>query len=96
MRQKSRLPIEHFIRRAGWVTLILIMFQIPQDFFSQPSFAIGGKAMSTEDGMPGVSIVVRNSITGADADHAEPGQGKSRISAMTRGSIEKSKTNITS
>jgi len=35
MRQKSPFPIQLFIRQAGWVLLIIIMFQIPQGSFSR-------------------------------------------------------------
>lgn len=68
----KKLPFcdEIFTRRSGWVFLIVMMLQIPQDAFSQGVITVSGTVLSSETGksIPGVSVVIKNTSMGTVTD----------------------------
>ena len=68
MKQELRSYNGIFIRRCGWVFLV-IMVHLSQMVFAQ-SIAVSGRVISQEDGspLPGVNVVIKNTSVGTTTD----------------------------
>lgn len=68
MKQELRFCNEMFIRRCGWIFLV-IMVHLSQVVLAQ-SITVSGKVVSQDDGspLPGVNVVIKDTSTGTATD----------------------------